>query len=358
MSEGLVLQRAVQSRKARRAFSARAVARRAAACLSFALLSSQAAAEPAACTLQPGGTRTVARVVDAETLTLDDGSELRLIGALPPRAHDAGATAGAWPIETDTVRLLTSLVLGRTVKLAYGQRRTDRYGRHLAHVFLGNGNRETDTWVQGELLRRGAARAYGIPGNFECARELLAHERIARDQKLGLWSIDLYRPKPSRLTGQLMSRRSRYEIVEGVVATVSQTKYATYLNFSADWKTDFTARITKDVLSAHPQFAQSLAGIKDKRVAVRGWIERRNGPMIDIRDPSQLEITDPANNAPALSLRPAPRPTENANAPAASEPAPHDADGDGIPAAGMDDDSGTAKRPAEPDTVQPGAVDL
>src|SRR5581483_9604137 len=45
------------------------------------------AAEPPACAgLEEGPTRSVARIIDGETVALDDGSELRLIGALAPRA--------------------------------------------------------------------------------------------------------------------------------------------------------------------------------------------------------------------------------------------------------------------------------
>ncbi|MEQ1672163.1 MAG: thermonuclease family protein, partial [Hyphomicrobium sp.] len=264
---------------------------------------------------------------------------------LSPRASDARAAPGAWPAETAAVKLLTGLVLGHTVKLAYGKRHTDRYGRHLAHVFLNEGGKET--WVQGELLSSGSARAYGLPGNFVCARELLAHERAARIAKLGVWDIALYRPKPARLAGLLMSRRSRFEIVEGPVASVSRTKSGAYLNFGDDWKTDFTARIGKDVLSAHPDFDDIVADLKDKTVTVRGWIERRNGPMIDIRDPSQLEISDPLKRAPEISAAPAPSAPKPTNAPrdsALQEPA---------------DDSGTnEKRPADPISEKPGAVDL
>lgn len=142
-----------------------------------------------------------------------------------------------------------------------------------------------------------------------------------------------------------MSRRSRYEIVEGAVASVSRTKSGVYLNFGSDWKSDFTARIAKDVLSAHPEFNQQLDTFKDMRIAVRGWIERRNGPMIDIRDPSQLEILDRQNMPPALSGLTAPSASENASSPLAGQ------------------DSGTLdapneKRPAIPDAEKPGALDL
>ena len=87
-----------------------------------------------------------------------------------------------------------------------------------------------------------------------------------------------------------MSRRSQFELVEGPVISVSRSKSGVYLSFGADWKTDFTARIAKDVLAAHPDFDQILSQLKDKPVTVRGWIERRNGPMIDVRDPAQIEL--------------------------------------------------------------------
>ena len=66
--------------------------------------------------------RTVARVLDGETLTLDDGSVVRLIGALAPRARDAGDAPGAWPPESEAVKALSDLVLGKKVKLAFGGR--------------------------------------------------------------------------------------------------------------------------------------------------------------------------------------------------------------------------------------------
>jgi len=88
-----------------------------------AAISATAAADDAAfepCTLVPGPTQTVARVLDAETLVLDDGTAVRLIGALAPRARDAGAQAGTWPPEIDAIKFLSDLVLGKKVKLAFG----------------------------------------------------------------------------------------------------------------------------------------------------------------------------------------------------------------------------------------------
>lgn len=267
------------------------------------------AADPAApsapCTLESGPIRTVTRVVDGETIVLDDGKVVRLIGALAPRARDANASAGAWPPELDTIKALSDLVLAKRVKLAFAGRRFDRYGRGLAQVFLIDGGRED--WVQGTLLAGGFARAYGLPESFACARELYAHEAGARRRQLGLWGNGVYRLRSAERSGDLMKQRGKYERVTGTINSIGRTKSATYLNFSSDWRTDFTARIDKKVLAANPEFDRSLDALANKSVVIRGWIERRNGPLIDIADPSQLEAADDAAPVDApKELRPAP----------------------------------------------------
>lgn len=301
------------------------------------------------CTLRPGPTRTVARVIDGETLLLDDGREVRLIGALAPRAEDAGAPPDAWPMETEAIRLLTGLVLGQSVRLAYGARKSDRYGRHLAHVFVKDRG-GADLWVQGEMLRQGAARAYGLPQSFECATELSAHERVAREARLGVWSLRLYDVAPARDTYRLMRRRSRFQIVGGAVTDVARTKRAIYLNFGDNWRTDFTARIGKDVAAAHPEFDRTLDVLKGRRIEVRGWIERRNGPLIDVDDPSQIALVD--DRGPALAGR-----RDGAVTPA-------DADEDDVrdradPGGRREADvPAKEKRPDDPLGTLPGALDL
>ena len=122
--------------------------------------------------LLPGPTRSVSRVVDGETLALDDGSELRLIGALAPRAIDADAEPGAWGWEIKTIEALRTLVLGKSVELAFGGDRHDRYRRLHAQAYLIEGDQRR--WIQGRLLAEGLSRAYTIAGNRACAPELLA----------------------------------------------------------------------------------------------------------------------------------------------------------------------------------------
>ena len=188
----------------------------------------------------------------------------------------------------------------RSVKLAFGGRHKDRYGRYLAQVFLEEA--VGDEWVQGELLAGGHARVYGLPESFVCSRELFAHEAEARRNHLGLWSNDVYGTKPANRPAALMTLRGKYQRVIGSVASIGHTKSATYLNFGTDYRSDFTARIGKNVLAANPDLARTLDGLTAKTVIVRGWIDRRNGPLIDVADPSadrgdQTRRTNPPPSA-------------------------------------------------------------
>jgi endonuclease YncB( thermonuclease family) len=204
------------------------------------------------CTLEPGPVRTVTRIVDGETLVLDDGKVVRLIGALAPRARDANASPGAWPPEIDTIKALSDLVLAKKIKLAFAGRRADRYGRALAQVFLEDRGREE--WVQGTLLANGYARAYGLPESFGCARELLAHEAEARRKRLGALEQRRLSRNARGPPGRANEAAREIRAGDWHRRVRSRTKGATYLNFSNDWRTDFTARIDKKVLAANPEF--------------------------------------------------------------------------------------------------------
>jgi endonuclease YncB( thermonuclease family) len=259
------------------------------------LPSSAQVSQEAGCELQGGPTRAVVRIIDSETVQLDDNLEVRLIGALAPRAPDMRPDAQPWPPEQQAKAALRDLVLGRSVKLAFAEQRFDRYGRLLAHLFLDRDGERT--WVQGTLLTSGHARAYGLPGSFACMPELLAHERVAREARTGLWSHAAYAARRALRPRAILRKRNTYQIVEGRVAHVAPTKSRTYLNFGTDWRSDFTAGIDARLLRAYPEWAGSLADLEGRRIEVRGWIEYRNGPYINVEDPSQIEAMD--EDAPA-----------------------------------------------------------
>lgn len=249
------------------------------------------ATEPDACALKPGPIRTVARIIDGETVGLDDGREVRLIGALAPRARDAGAEPDAWPLEEAAKTTLAELTLGKTVELAYGTASSDRYGRELAHLFAQD---ETGRriWVQGEMLQLGFARAYALPGDDACLTTLIANEAIGRTVGAGIWTSPIYRVREAGTAKALRAARSSFQIVRGTVTSVSQSKSTTYLNFGADWREDFTVAVPRTVLRSDPARATELQNLTGKSVEVRGWIERRNGPAIRLTSLASLKVLD------------------------------------------------------------------
>jgi micrococcal nuclease len=298
----------------------------------FALAAGQDKAT-STCTLEPGPVRNVVRVIDAETVLLDDDQQVRLIGALAPRSPDLRPGSQPWPPEENAVEALRELVMGKTVELAFSNHRVDRYGRLLANLFLDhNGAR---TWVQGSLLSGGNARAYSLPGSSSCLRELLAHERTAREAHLGLWASAIYAARSAQDPPALLRLRNSYQIVAGRIAHVAQTKSRTYINFGEDWHTDFTAGIRASVWRARPEQAKALAALEGKAVEVRGWIEYRNGPYIEITDLDQITPID--ENARPSAPAPSPEAPSTSSDRRPVPPAPNE------------------KRPVQ---LSPGAVDL
>ena len=256
--------------------------------LLYAGLASPAAAEMPNCELESGPARAVAKVIDAETLALDDGSEVQLIGALPPRAFDGGAEEGMWPLETAAKAELERLALGKSVELGFSGRRTDRYGRLLAHVFVrDDGHR---FWLQGAMLQAGHARAYALPGNTACLAELVSAEAAAREARAGLWGHASYVIRSADRHRELLRFRSTYQLVEGRVMTASDVRRQIYLNFGTNWREDFTVTVRPRHRRAFDDAQFDFKALEGRRIRVRGWIERRGGPLIELYHPAQIEI--------------------------------------------------------------------
>lgn len=249
--------------------------------------------------------RAVVRVVDGATLLLDDGTRVRLIGAMAPNVLDAQAATPrreegegsgvpgddmVWPPVDAARRALSDLIAGQAVVMATAGRASDRYGNLLAHVFVqqpGSGR----LWVQGAMLTSGHARAYGMPDNYACMDALLAAEAPARSARTGLWSNSAYAIRHAWRTQELMVLRGTFQLVEGRVVKAQRVKSGwIYLNFGKDWRSDFSVAVAPGVSRSHAAWAAGLLDLEGAEVRVRGFIDRRNGPLITIEHPSQIEV--------------------------------------------------------------------
>lgn len=74
---------------------------------------------------------------------------------------------------------------------------------------------------------------------------------------------------------------------------VARVRGTTYLNFGADWRSDFTVMIDARARRRFDHAGIDLDALEGREVLARGWIRSRNGPMIEATHPEQLQ-TDPA----------------------------------------------------------------
>lgn len=261
-----------------------------------------AAAEPLApCAgLSQGPLRTVTRVLDGETVALDDGSELRLIGALAPRAVDVDANAGKWPAEAATMEALSALALGKSVELRFSDgrsERTDRYRRLQAQAYVLEGG--TRRWLQGELVERGLARAYILAGDSACAAQLLALESSARAAHRGLWREAAYQVRPADKPVELKAYRATFQVIAGTIVGVSQRRDIVYLNFDRNWREGFSVSLRRDGRTLPGAYTRNPRALEGRNVRVHGWIDyRRGAPAIDLSVAGAIEVIDEADASP------------------------------------------------------------
>ena len=251
------------------------------------------------CAKDPGTTHEVVRIIDGETFELDDGREVRLIGAMAPRPQSLTVSAETWPPAQAASRAAADLVLNRKVKLRYEGRRRDRYGRVLAQLYVKRDGAET--WVQRHLVAEGYARAYALPGNAGCVPELMQAEDDARRARRGLWRGDTFSIFDASNVSGLLRLVGRFVVVEGRVASVTRTRRYTYLNFGSDWREDFTVSLATRIVDRAEGGADRLTALEGRRIRARGWIERRNGPAIEAGGIDEIEILDEAPAAAAAA---------------------------------------------------------
>lgn len=240
----------------------------------------------AACTgLSDGFSATVARVLDAETLALHDGSQLRLAGVLTPQGDDARTTTQAWPSAVAAKADVEALVLGKTISVAFGSERRDRYGRHLGQVTFADG--EERRWLQGHLLAQGFARVATRAQDRACETDMLAAERLAREVKRGLWAEAAYGVRQAGDLDALAALVGTFQIVEGRIAGSRRSGGGVRLEFAREGRFGLVA-----LLPRAPSGAKRDIGI-GSHVRLRGWLEERAGrPTLDLSVSGILETLD------------------------------------------------------------------
>lgn len=248
------------------------------------LAAAAAVTPPAADELGPGPAAGAVAVIDGDTLVLDDGRQVRLVGIQAPKLPLGRPDFQAWPLADRAKAALQRLALGKRLTLSFGGRRIDRHGRLLAQLYDDAGH-----WLQGELLRQGLARVYSFADNRALVAEMLALEGAARAAGRGIWSHPFYRVLNVDETPKF---KGGFQLVEGRVLDASIVKGRAYLNFGPDWRTDFTVSMAPDRRRLFEAEGIAVGDYAGRRVRVRGWLRSYNGPLIEATHPEQIEVLD------------------------------------------------------------------
>lgn len=236
--------------------------------------------------LVEGPRGTVASVVDGDTVILDTGMVIRLIGTQAPKlALDRDGFA-PWPKAEEAKAALAKLTLGQAVRLRYGGEREDRHGRALGQLFIEGAG----TWVQAQMIAGGWARVYSFPDNRKCLAELMAAETQARTMKLGIWSDPYYTVRRADRPEAIAALEGHYELVEGRALVAEKAGGRIYLNFGRHWKEDFTAVIDGPAIARFKDAGLDPLVLGGALVRVRGWVDNRDGPRIEVTHPEQIEV--------------------------------------------------------------------
>lgn len=138
----------------------------------------------------------VRHVPDGDTLVLENGKKVRLIGVDTPEMHDDPRnTQNARKNGLDAKRVIAfakkakdftrGAVEGKPVRLEYDWQRVDRYGRVLAYVYRD----EDGLFLNAEIIREGFGFSYPyFP--FRHAELFRRYDEEARQNGRGLWAAE------------------------------------------------------------------------------------------------------------------------------------------------------------------------
>lgn len=135
----------------------------------------------------------VRRVIDGDTIELENRQRVRLIGIDTPEMHESHKLyrdSKKTNQDINTIKALgrrayeftRELTEGKRVALEFDAEKHDKYNRLLAYVYLKDG-----TFINAKIVQEGFASLLTIPPNVKYADLFLRLYQEARRNKRGLW---------------------------------------------------------------------------------------------------------------------------------------------------------------------------
>lgn len=246
----------------------------------FLLFSAPAYAASSFCPLQKTLPEySVKHVVDGDTVRLQDGRSVRLIGINAPELGGSGRSTEPYAVKA--TRYLKSLIKENNGKVALrvGQHSHDRYGRVLASLYDANGASLAE-----QLVAKGLAYHVAIAPNLELTECLTQAEAAARQQQLGLWQTAHFTPAQTLQQGG-------FTLLQGRIQKVQRNRGGVWLELGHS----VTVNIPIEAMEYFR--AEHFANWQGRHLQARGWIAERSAQntqyarwRLTVSHPSMLRV--------------------------------------------------------------------
>lgn len=254
----------------------------------LAALAFAAAAPAATSTCSPpatGSLHAVRYVIDGDTVILDDGTHVRLIGLNTTElGHGHGPDQPLARAAREQLHKWLSRA-GNRVRVVPGRETRDRHGRLLAHLYTPGGQN-----LEAALIRAGLGYAVAIPPDITRLQCYFDAEAAAREAHLGLWDGSSL---PVTGAEAVSSGARGFLAVHGRIAGTRQAGGGLVLTLA-----DSPLRLWVAPASRH-FFPADITDWRGRRVLVRGWIHSYRGhPEMNLPHPADIQLLDGTDAAP------------------------------------------------------------
>lgn len=125
-------------------------------------------------------TEKVTRIIDGDTIEIEGGIRIRLIGIDTPELKNKDKNIDCYALEAKNKT--SELLIGKSVFLEKDVSETDKFGRLLRYVYLGS------ELINNTLIKEGYAKVATYPPDIKYSSVFVQSQREAIKNSSGLWS--------------------------------------------------------------------------------------------------------------------------------------------------------------------------
>lgn len=222
-------------------------------------------------------TATIERVIDGDTVLLEDGRKVRIIGVNTLEINARHELDQYWAKAATTA--VQKLADKQRVTMTHEADSLDRHGRVLAHIQTPDG-----IDVGRYLIEQGLALAIAVGRNTLCAENNSMVEQNARAQGVGIWK---QAGNWLLIEDELRSKKRGFHVVRDQVDAIQVRGKHNRLFL----KNGLIVKIAATLTAKNDADRNWLESLQGKTVEVRGWLSGKAGKAeLTLYHPSSLSL--------------------------------------------------------------------